>query len=232
MERKTAKKRDVTTNNHHSSIINHQSKELLSEEKLDFLREMMNIGAGNASTALAQMLQSEVRVEIPKVENLHISEIDSLIEDPTVPVECVRMRLVGNVTGDMFFIVPDEKKDQLIQLAEKAMQQPAQSTSDLSVLAELGNILSGVYLTAIHDFCRLDIYHSVPTVVIDMIQSVIDESIINHCRKCEAIIVIENKFLAEKSAIESLLLLIPDVQSVNILANSIDQAIKVMKEER
>ena len=230
MEKKNTKKRDVTTNNHKSQIANRKSEELLSGEKLDFLCEMMNIGAGNAAAALAQMLQSEVNIEIPKVESLHVSEIATVVKDPALPVECVRMHMVGNVTGDMFFIVPDEKKDQLIQLAEKAMQQPAQSTPDLSVLAELGNILSGVYLSTIHDFCRLNIYHSVPTVVIDMIQSVIDESIAIHSHEREAIIVIENKFLVEKSAIESLLLLIPDVQSVKILANSIEQAIETMRE--
>ena len=232
MKKKDTKKRDLTTDNHQSSIINHQSNRLLSEEKLDFLSEMMNIGAGNAVVAFSQMIQCEVNVEIPKLEILEGSKISSVSDDPSLPVVCVRMGLVGDIRGDIFFIVPEEEKNELSHLAEKAMQKPSQLTPDLSALAEIGNIISGAYLTAIHDFCQLNIYHSVPTVAIDMIQSVIDESIVTHSREFEEIILIENKFVVEKSVISTFLLLIPSIQSMKILANSIGQAIKGMREER
>ena len=207
---------------------------LLSEEQLDFLREMMNIGAGNAATAFTQMLQTEVELIIPAVSVLPAPKVPSIFGDPSLPVACVRMRMVGDVTGDLFFIVPDEQKMNLIHLVEQAMPRPDLCRTtlrrrkgpdlDLSVLAEMGNILAGVYLTAIHDFCQLNIYHSVPTIAIDMVQSLLDESMIVLGSEVQTIILIENEFIVKENRISTFLLLIPTVQSVKILVDSVEQA--------
>ena len=211
--------------------------ELLSEEQLDFLCEMMNIGAGNAATAFSQMLQFEVNIEIPAVRVLPSLKTPSILGDPSFPTACVRMGMVGDVAGDLYFIVPDEDKVNLIHFIERAMlggigvsplirrfSDSAVPDLDLSVLTEMGNILAGVYLTAIRDFCRLNIYHSVPTIAIDMIQSLLDESIVALSHEVEAIILIETKFILGENHIRTFLLLVPAVQSVKVLVDSIEQA--------
>ena len=98
-----------------------EKEKLLSEEHLDFLREMMNVGAGNAVTALSTMLQCGVDLRIPGVHVLAAPRVPpQVLDDPSLPVACVRMRMVGKVTGDLFFIVPDNQKVALIRLAERA----------------------------------------------------------------------------------------------------------------
>jgi chemotaxis protein CheC len=199
------------------------NQELLSEEQVDFLREMMNIGAGNAATALGQMLRCEVNVEIPTVHVLPAPEAPSVLGDPSLPVACVRMGMVGDVAGDLFFIVPAEQRATLTHLTERAMLGSTKRGPDLdlSALTEIGNILAGVYLTAIHDFCQLRIYHTVPMIAIDMIQSLLDESIVSLSRQVQALILIENEFIVEERRIRTFLLVIPAVQSVRTLVDSI-----------
>jgi len=204
----------------------------LSEEQLDFLAEMMNVWAGNAATALTKMLQCEVDVRIPRVHALAVPQVPSVLSDPSRPVACVRMGMVGEVTGDLFFIVPDDQKIALIRFAERASGmwnvecgiQNQQSPVDLSVLAEIGNILAGVYLTAIHDFCKLNIYHTVPRVAIDMIQSLLDESLATMSREVEEIIMVVNDFIAADGHITTYFLVIPSPQSVKTLVDSIEEA--------
>ena len=200
--------------------------EVLSEEHLDFLREMMNIGAGNAATAFTQMLQCEVEVRIPTVHVLPAPKAFSILGDPSLPVLCVRMGMVGDAMGALFFIVPDEQKKNLTHLVERATPglEKKSPDVDLSVLTEVGNIIAGVYLTAIHDFCGLHIYHSVPTLAIDMIQSLLDESFAALSLQVQTIILIENEFIVEENRIRTFLLMIPAAQSVKILVNSIGQA--------
>ena len=186
--------------------------EVLSEEQVDFLGEMMNIGAGNAATALTQMIQRQVNMTIPKVYVLPVQEAPSILDDPSLPVLCVRMGMVGDVIGDLFFIVPDEQKENLTNLVERAMPWdsrwrdenphpalsiPQSNDMDLSVLMEVGNITAGVYLTAIHDFCGLNIYQTVPTLAVDMIQSLLDESFAHLSSRVQAIIAIENEFIID-----------------------------------
>ncbi len=217
---------------------------VFSEEQLDFMTEMMNVGAGNAATAFTQMLASEVNMKIPAVHVLSASKVDSFLDDPSLPVACVKTGLVGDVTGDMFFIVPDEQKTNLIHLIEQktrlgnaegknpqsAIRNP-QSTAELSVLKEIGNILVGVYLTAIHDFCGLNIYHRVPIVAVDMIQSLLDESLVAVSHQVQRIILVENELIVEENRIRTFLLIVPSADGVNTLVDSIEEARKTMRGE-
>ena len=210
-------------------------KQLLSPEQVDFLAEMMNIGAGNAAAALSQVLQCQVDLVIPRVFIIAETKELSILDNPSLPVVCARMDMVGDVSGGLFLIVPEKQKNDLIRLAEQAMTESGQSwragltnqESDdlkLSIIAEIGNIVAGVYLTAVHDFCRLNIYHTVPTIATDMVQALLDESLVRLSRQVQHIIVIENEFVAGEQRIRTFLVMIPSVESVNILVNSIGQA--------
>ena len=210
-------------------------EQLLSAEQVDFLTEMMNIGAAHAATALTQVLHYQVDIVIPRVFVITDTQELSILTSPSLPVVCARMNMVGDVSGGLFLIVPEEQKEDLIRLAERAMTGASQSwragltnqESDdlkLSVIAEIGNIVAGVYLTAVHDFCRLNIYHTVPTVATDMVQALLDESLVRLSRQVQHIIVIENEFMVEEKLIKTFLVMIPSVESVNILVNSIGQA--------
>lgn len=208
----------------------------LSEAQLDFIKEMMNVGAGNAATALTKMLQCKIDVKIPGVHAFAVSQVPSLLTDPSQPVACVSMSMVGEVTGGLFFIVPDDQKTALIRLAERAtgMQNSKPrvhipKSDDLSVLTEIGSILAGVYLTAIHDFCKLNICHTVPRIGIDMIQSLLDESLATISREVEEIIIVVNNFIpVEEDRINSFLLVIPSPQSVKTLVDSIEDARSIL----
>lgn len=198
----------------------------LSEEQLDFLAEMMNIGAGNAATALSQMLPSQVSIKIPAVHIAPVIQVRSILGDPSLPVTCVRMGMVGDVSGTMFFVVPENHKVKLMHLIQRATPGPENrdTDNDLSVLTEIGNIVAGVYLTAVHDFCKLNVYHTAPALATDMIQSLLDEALVALSCQVQAAILIENEFIVEKERIRAFLLVIPSVESVKILANSIGQA--------
>ena len=210
-------------------------EQLLSTEQVDFLTEMMNIGAGNAATALTQLLQCQVDIVIPDIHVLLAPQVPVIFDDPSLPVTCAQMDMIGDVSGGLFLIVPEEQKEDLIRLAEQATLETSQSwkagltnqESDdlkLSVIAEIGNIVAGVYLTAINDFCKLNIYHTVPTVATDMVQALLDESLVRLSRQVQHIIVVENEFMVEEKRIRTFLMIIPSVESVNILVNSIGQA--------
>jgi chemotaxis protein CheC len=220
-----------------------------SEAELDFLKETMNIGAGNTATALSQMLKCTVDISIPEVKILPLAEVHSILAEPSFPVVSVRMGMVGDVKGDLFFIVPNKQKMRLINLVRKAspgyshLRKAEQESAkrdpkkpgpgilnreltdlDRSILTEIGNIVAGVYLTAIHDFCRLNIYHSVPCLICDMIQAALDESLVNLSWQLQTTFLIENIFVVENDHIRTFLLIIPSKESIDTLVDSIEQA--------
>ena len=209
-----------------------KNTQLFTEEQLDFIREMMNIGAGNAVTALQQMLQCPVDLIIPKVHVLPVTQVSSIMDNPASLVVCVRMGMVGDIGGAMFFIVPEESRKTLVIIAEKALlglsKLPEQKSEEvkLSVVVEIGNILSGVYLNAIHDFCGLNIYHTVPVLAADMIQPLLDEALIKTNLQMQTALLVENEFVIEEHHIRALLLIIPSSESVKPMIDALGQAKK------
>jgi chemotaxis protein CheC len=208
-------------------------KTVLSKDEVDFLKEMVNIGVGNAVTALSQLLHYPVDLKVPAVYSLTLTTVSSILDEPALPVVCVKMDMVGSVNGEVFFIVSEKDKDVLVRAAEKAMFGAVKKGAlDLSVLEEIGNIMAGVYLTAIHDFCKLNIYHTVPSLRTDMLQSLLDELLINMGRQAESFIVVESEFTiaieseiaVQGEKIRTFLLMIPSVESVKKLVDSVKGA--------
>lgn len=197
-----------------------------SEEQLDFLREMMNIGAGGAVTAMSQILQQEVNLLIPAVYSVATTEVPPILDDPSLPVTCVVMGMVGDATGDLFFIVPAEHKANLIHLVQQATPGPKDTgiAAGRSIITELGNIVAGVYMRAIHDFCKLNIYHTRPALKIDMIQSLLDGSIAAMSHQSQIAFMIENVFVVEEHRLRTFFLILPSATSVNTLVDSMGQA--------
>ena len=211
------------------------NKHILNEEQMDFLKEMMNIGAGNASTALHKMLRHPVDLVIPRVHVLSVTQVPSIFDSPSLPVVCVKMGMVGDVDGGVFFIMPGEYQETLLSTVEQATpgfirlknEKQKQDEMELSAIIEIGNIITGVYLTAIHDFCRLNIYHTVPMLATDMVQAVLDEILIELSCSTEISIAVENEFMIGEYPIKAYLLVIPSAGSIGVLANSIEQARQV-----
>lgn len=206
---------------------------ILSEKELDYLREMMNIGAGCAATALSQMLKCRLNVKTPKVYLTPAKKAPSVLGYRDLPVVCVKMGMVGDIRGEILFVVPESEKALITRLAENAnMGAASRGPADNSVLEEVGNIVAGVYLTAIHDFCKLNIYHSVPATAIDAFQSLIDELLSDMSRRADNLLLIENEFAlaietaiaADARQVRTFLIICPAPESTDNMLASIKNA--------
>jgi chemotaxis protein CheC len=208
-----------------------KKNDLFTEEQLDYLSEMLNIGAGNASTALSHLLRCQVDMKLPGVDVLSPERAASALGDPALPVACLRMKMVGDMAGCLFFIVRDGEKARLAELAENALPGPKKDQPDpdhtLSILAEIGNILAGVYLTAIHDFCKLNVCHSVPVLAVDMVQSLLDESLALQSSADQMVILVSNEFVIGDGKVKTFLLIFPSRDSLKALVDSMAVASKM-----
>lgn len=140
----------------------------ISEFQLDVLREISNIGAGNATTALSKLLNNPVDMHVSRVTPLHFNEILEYVGGADNVVAAVFLRIQGDISGSMFFVISTDVAKKLVENMLGAVEGGEISEMGYSVLQEIGNILSGSYLTALSDFTGLDIQPSVPSLAIDM----------------------------------------------------------------
>ncbi|PWI58205.1 chemotaxis protein CheC [Sulfoacidibacillus thermotolerans] len=146
----------------------------LETQAADILRELGNIGAGHAATALSELLHTPIAMRVPQVELIPQDEISSVLGGPESLVACVFLQVMGDVEGTMFFVQSMASAKQLISsIWDGEGQGDGISEIGWSALGEVGNILAANYLSALMDFTHLRMLPSVPLVAVDMAQAIL-----------------------------------------------------------
>ena len=194
--------------------------EVMSETYYDVLKELGNIGAGNATTALAQMLQCKVDMKVPQVRLLEFNEVGSAIGGEEQIMSGVYLAVEGDITGSIMFLLPMEGAKHLIgKLLGMEPQSYEFSEMEMSALKEIGNIITGAYLNSLSTMTNLTILPSIPALAIDMAGAILSVPAIEFGTMGDNILLIETQFTDEKE-MNGFFILVPDLDSyARILAS-------------
>ena len=72
---------------------------------VDVLKEIGNIGAGNATTAMANMLNIRINMDVPRVELLTFQELGSAICPEDESIVGIYLEVTDDITGSMMFLM-------------------------------------------------------------------------------------------------------------------------------
>lgn len=190
------------------------NKSVFVDEKcLDILREVGNIGAGNATTALAQIVNCKIDMEVPKARILNFNELSDILGGPDTPVIGILFELSRDIDGMMMFALSLESAKQLIKLL--LGQEPGDELNEMeiSTLKEIGNIISGAYVYSLSELCKMGIWISVPYVANDMAGAVLSVPAIQIAKKADKALIIETLFNDGLNKIDGFFILIPEEES-------------------
>jgi len=185
--------------------------------KLDVLKEVGNIGAGNAATALSRLLDKPVDMAVPKVKLLPFEEIADIVGGPEQIVIAVFLRVEGDAPGNMFFIIEEPSAKRMMHqlLSFATSEQADYSEMELSALCEIGNILGGSYLSSLADFTGLSMMPTVPAIATDMAGAILSYGLLQFGEMGDSALLIETAFLEGRDMLEGHFFLIPDPGSFN-----------------
>ncbi|MCQ2541367.1 MAG: chemotaxis protein CheC [Lachnospiraceae bacterium] len=140
----------------------------------DVLKEIGNIGAGNATTALAQLMGSRVDMTVPQVKLMEFHELGTTMGGEDQVVAAVYLVVEGDINGSIMFMMSLEAVNALIKrLIGTEHVGETYSDMEVSAIKEMGNIITGAYLNSISTLTNLTIYPSVPDLAIDMAGSIL-----------------------------------------------------------
>jgi chemotaxis protein CheC len=172
-----------------------------SSKYLDVLKEVGNIGAGHSATALSKLLNKKIDMTVPDVKVVSFNELMEWVGGPEVVIASVFLRIEGDIPGSLFFVLGIDQAERFIkQLIADDRFSLRHSTYDefgLSAFQELGNILTGSYLTSLSDFTKLKLYTSVPALSIDMFGAVISHGLIELSQVSDYAIIIDTTIKEE-----------------------------------
>lgn len=197
----------------------------LSNLQMDALKEIGNIGAGNAATALAQMINSKIDMNVPQVSILEFDKVPELMGGADVFVVGIYLTVSGSAPASLLFILPVE---QACRLVDMMMGQPAghtkpQEMSDMeySAMMELGNIISATYLNALAMFTQLTLAPSVPALGMDMAGAILDAILAQFGEVADHVLVLETQFKKDTEDVVGHFFMLPEPGSLDTILTAL-----------
>lgn len=188
----------------------------------DVLREIGNIGAGNATTAMANMLNVRIDMEVPKVELLTFQELGSAICPEDETIVGIYLEVTDDINGSMMFLMKLESAHYLVNRLMGRAEDYAEEFDDMdmSALKEIGNIIAGSYLNALSSMTQLTIAPSVPYIAIDMAAAILSVPAIQFGQYGDNALMITTEF-GDDVMIEGYFILLPELESYEKILQSL-----------
>jgi len=158
--------------------------------EIDQLKEITNIGAGNAATALSHMLGKKVNMSVPELYMGGVDSVQREIGQSEDQAAATFFKFYGDIDGALVMIFPPQSAVDFVNLLTKKEYNEVKEISedDLSALKEMGNILLGSSITALNKFLNLNIMHTIPDLAVDMLGAIMDSVLVEVTEGAEALV--------------------------------------------
>jgi len=191
---------------------------------MDMLKEISNIGTGNAATALSSMTSKKVEITVPNVSLVEISQIPFLFKDPEKVTVGIPIMFHGDLNGKILLLFDTEPAREILELLLGFGNEDLTVMDEMqkSVFTEICNIVCGSYIVALSQFTNLFLNSEVPQITVDMLTAIIAESCLEYAVEEDRTILIETRFhIEDQSVIGAYLFLILEPASIPKLLESL-----------
>ena len=192
--------------------------------QLDALREVANIGAGHAATALSQMIGGTIMISVPTINVSRLEEVPPQISAPEEPVAAVLMHMLGDLTGRTLLVFPKPTAVRLASLMLRRPDSPEElGEMEQSAIKEAGNILSSAYMNALSDFMGMMLLPSPPSLAIDMSTAVLTTAYLQFGTDRDYVFCVESEFYMTDvdEKLRGFFLLLPDPASLQAILRAV-----------
>ncbi len=197
--------------------------EKLKPMHLDVLREIGNIGAGNSASALAELLNKRINMDVPTAGVINFKDILGMWESEEERAVCVNLHVTGGAPSTVLFLLAEESA--LILVSDLMGLQPGTicklDEMGQSALQEVGNILTGSMLNAISSMTGLHLSPSVPAIAHDMLGAVLSAALVERGYFEDQVLLIETRFYDASVSLKGYFFLIPEEGSLGKIFNTL-----------
>ncbi len=196
---------------------------ILTDIQRDALGEIGNICAGNAATALSQLLNKRISIVVPRILFLPIEEVPKAVGGPDTLVAGLLLRVLGDIPGTILFIFSQKDALTLASFMTGKVISNGSVIADLerSALKEIGVILANAYLGALGSFVGVGLVPTVPELIVDMAGAMVDYILIELSCVSQFALLIESEFKEETTSVTGHFFLIPNPAGLEIIIKAI-----------
>ncbi len=196
---------------------------ILSDSQKDALKEIGNICAGNAATALSQLLNKKINIVVPRILLVRLEDVPMVVGGPDTLVAGLILKVLGDLPSHILFIF--SQRDALtlasFMTRKKVTESSILGRLETSALKEIGVILASSYLGALGSFMGMGLVPAVPELIVDMAGSMIDYILIELSCNSEFALLVESEFKEPQASITGHFFLIPNASALEAILKAI-----------
>ncbi len=198
----------------------------LTSLQLDALREVGGIGAGHAATALSQLVDRPIALEVPRIEVLKLSEVPTVFGGPETLVGAVYARMLGDISGGILFVAGREAALALVDLMHGHDVGTAKSMGhdEEALLLHISSIVISAYLAAVARLADLDVLPSGPVLAFDMAGALLEAVVLEVGMEGSEAMLVHTAFVDEGKVVEAALFFVPNPESLSVLLGRLGMA--------
>jgi chemotaxis protein CheC len=203
----------------------------LDQARLDALKEIGNIGVGNAATALSQLVDDKIAMTVPVIDILPFCELSSASGAGDAYVAGVYLRITGAITGDILFVLSYAEAKQLASLMLKQQGNgPDLSEMECSAIKEAGNILTGSFLNALSELTSLSFSYSVPYFCTDIFEAILGSILFHLGEVGDYALLIKTELYCRTEKLAGNFFFLPQANSLDLMFESLGALIHTPKD--
>jgi len=198
----------------------------LTELQLDALREVGSIGAGHAATALSQLVDRPVGLQVPTIEVIDLSAVPYVFGGPAQVVCAVYARLLGDIGGGILFLATEEAALSLVDLlrGHEIGTTKLLDVDEEDMLLRGASVLTSAYLAAIARMADLNVVSAAPALAFDMAGAILAAVATEVDMLAEQAVLVRTAFLDENNSVDAALFFLPDPGSLATILGRLGMA--------
>ncbi len=195
----------------------------LTDMQNSALKEIINIGVGNAATSLSKMIKHQISIDIPELRVEIIEKVPEAAGGADKVVSGVIMHVDGDINGYIMMLLSEDSAATICKAINEEEDTDIHTPMNQSMLEEIGHILAGSYISSLAEFLTLDVKISPPMQTFDMLGAIMDQILIEMSQNVECTLFFDTVFVLEGKQMEGILLTLFDPMGMDKLLGRIDE---------
>ena len=199
----------------------------ITREQLDALREIGNIGSGNAASALAQFLNRKIDMSVPNASIMDLNDIPKIVGGPNTPLLGIFLKIMGEISGRFLLLIPETTSIKILQTLMPGFEISSltkMGEMESSCMREIGNILAGAFLNALSVLTQTPMLNSLPSLNFDYAGAMIDNVVADMTAVSDKVLMMETSFIEEQEDMRIHIFILPAPDSLKLLLQKIGVA--------
>ena len=184
-----------------------------TELQLDALRELANIGSGNASGALSSLLGRPVDISVPSAQAVSFADAVEATGDPETEITGIVLGIAGDLDGVVLLLVSPADADALCSMLGV---EPG-SEYGPSALGEVGNIVGSSYINALAEMTGMAIEPTPPSTATDMLGAIVETVLASQAHAGDVALMLDSDLRVEGEDCSIAFVLVPSENGVGEL---------------